>query len=163
MSPSNAAGGRSQPERRPNAARQLADHRGLRLPGALLLAAGLTLLGASVDAETASPSDSTLRTLFTVCFALGGLAAILLVHRERTGSVVIALPILYGLAAALSGALYAQRNSETIVKEGGLDAVTSLVTHAPTLLAVTGIAALLAYLRRSAGRRPTTRRPTTRG
>lgn len=132
----------------------LADRRGLTTPGAVVLAGALTLVGAVADAETAAPSDATLRTLFTICFGVGSLAAVLLAHRERARAVVVAVPLLYALAALLGGLIYAHRNAEGLFKQGGLDAVTSLVTHAPTLLVVTGLGALIAYLRRRATRLP---------
>lgn len=134
-----------------------ADHRGLSLVAALTLAGVLTGLGAVADAELAAPSDATLRTLFTACFAVGVLLAAFFVRRERAGSVVVAAPIYYALAALVGGAIYAHRNAQSVLKEGALDAVTSMVTHAPTLLVVTALAALLAWLRRRAGqpaRRP---------
>ncbi|MHB2022830.1 MAG: hypothetical protein ACYCO3_05820 [Mycobacteriales bacterium] len=57
-----------------------------------------------------------------------------------------------GAGRTRRGAVFAHRNAVSVCKEGALDAVTSMVTHAPTLLVVTGLAAGLAYLRRPAAR-----------
>jgi hypothetical protein len=165
--PPGPAGASGRPEARgfsrpsdqpaPRGSAAAAGPRGLSLRGALLLAGAFSLVSAVVDAETAGPSDSTLRTLFTVCFGLGGILAALAVHRDRGWSVVVAIPILYALAAAVSGGIYAERNSLSLVKEGGLDGLTSLVTHAPTLLVVTLIAGLLAAIRRGRANRARSR------
>jgi hypothetical protein len=157
-----AAGFTRQVGREPEPRRVvLADRRGLTVPGAVIAASVLTLLGTVVDATSASPGDATLRNLFTICFVAAGAIGVVLVHRERAMRVVIALPILYAVAALVGGEIYASRWGGTAVKTAVLDAVTSMVTHAPTLLVLVVGGGLLAGLRRGAARRAS-RRPASR-
>lgn len=131
----------------------LADRRGLTWPGALTATSVLILAGAVVDAVSASGGDATLRSLFTICFVVAAALGIALVHRERAMGIVVALPILYALAAVIGGEIYANRSGGSVIRTAGLDATTSMVTHAPTLLVVVVVGGLLAGLRRAAARR----------
>jgi hypothetical protein len=115
--------------------------------GAVVLALGLTVFGAVVDGLAASATDETLRTLFTLCFVLGGVLATVLVHRERVQVPVVATPLVYAVAAGVGGVLHAQDFDGSLIKTALPDAVTTMATHAPTLLILTACLAVLAVLR----------------
>jgi len=141
---------------------RLADRRGLTGAGAVVLAIGLTLFGAVIDAGTGPTSQASLRTLFTFCFVVGCLLAVLLVRRDQVGPVLVAIPLAYGAGCLFSGAIHASRAQDSVLKSGLIDGVTSLATRAPSLLIVLLIALLLATVRIRSGR-GSLRRPSQPG
>ena len=127
------------------------DRRGLTATGAVLLALALGLVGAVVDVKT----GSGLRTVFSVCFVTGSVLAALLVHREDLLAAVSMPPLTYCVLALIGGAISSAAGSGSLVKRQGLELLTDLVVHAPVLFLATGLAMVIAVVRRRTASRHT--------
>lgn len=120
------------------------DRRGLTATGAVLLALLLGFVGAVVDVKT----GSGLRTLFSVCFLTGSVLAALTVHREDLLAAVTMPPLTYCVLALAGGAVGSAAGSGSLLKRQGLELLTDLVVHAPVLFLATGLALVIAVVRR---------------
>jgi hypothetical protein len=126
-----------------------ADRRGLTAAGAVAVALVLGLAGGAYDVLT----GPGLRAVFAVCFIAGcGLAA-LLVHREDLRAAVVMPPLVYVVLALVGGAVERTIGSGSFLTRQVLELVNALVLGAPVLLAATGLAFVIALVRRLSGRR----------
>ena len=133
---------------RPHSSTRVADARGLTATGAVAVALGLSTLGAIVDVVT----GSGLRATFAVLFVAGSALAAYKVHREDLLAAVVIPPLVY-----VSLAFAANLGSRTTVggswvKQQVLELLAALITKAPALLIGTGLAAVIALVRRAAFR-----------
>ena len=110
----------------------------------MLLALVVGLAGAVIDVKT----GSGLRTVFSVCFVTGSVLAALLVHREDLLAAVSMPPLTYCVLAVIGGAVGSAAGSGSLVKRQGLEVLTDLVLHAPVLFLATGLALVVAIVRR---------------
>ena len=135
---------RSRPDHPPAADAHVADRRGLTVAGAVSLALLLGFLGAAIDVNT----GSGLRTGFAICFIAGSALAALLVHREDVKATVVMPPLTYCVLALIGAALGHTQAAGSFVKNQGLELVSALILGAPVLYAGTGLALLIALVRR---------------
>jgi hypothetical protein len=127
---------------------RLADSRGLTAAGAAAVALGVGAAGAVVDVVT----GSGLRTAFAVLFVLGCAVAAYKVHREDLFATVVIPPLAY-VALAVAANLGAKSTvGGSFLKQQVLELLASLITKAPALLIATGLAALIALIRRTSAR-----------
>ena len=123
----------------------IADRRGLTATGAVAVALGFGIVGAVIDVMT----GSGLRTTFAVLFVLGAAVAAYKVHREDLLAAVVIPPLAY-VALAFAANLGTQSTvGGSFLKQQVLELLAELVTKAPTLLLATGLAAVIALVRRS--------------
>ena len=115
--------------------------RGLTGTSAVLLALGLSLLGAGFDLL----GGRTLDIGFAVCFVVGCLVAACAVQRRSLKTVLFAPPLLYA-AVALGTDLVAGTVPRTIARQG-IELVTVMVLGAPALLAAVCLVVLVVLLR----------------
>ncbi len=123
------------------------DRRGLTATGAVALALLLGLLGGAFDVVT----GPGLREVFAVSFVAGcGLAA-LTVHREDLLAAVVMPPLVYVVLVLLGGVIERTASSGSFLVQQAIELVNALVVGAPVLLAATGLAVLVALVRRRRG------------
>ncbi|MCY7364501.1 MAG: hypothetical protein LH469_04190 [Frankiaceae bacterium] len=123
------------------------DRRGLTATGAVALALLLGLLGGAFDVVT----GPGLREVFAVSFVAGcGLAA-LTVHREDLLAAVVMPPLVYVVLVLLGGVIERTASSASFLVQQAIELVNALVVGAPVLLAATGLALLVALVRRKRG------------
>lgn len=129
----------------------IADRRGLTATGAVAVALGFGAAGAVIDVVT----GSGLRTTFAVMFVIGCALAAYKVHREDLFAAVVIPPLAY--VALAIGANLGSRTTVggSFLKQQVLELLAALITKAPALLLATGLAAVIALVRRSAFRRKT--------
>lgn len=127
----------------------VADRRGLTAVGAAALAITFGAAGGLVDVLT----GPGLRTVFAVCFVVGCALAALTVHREDLTASVVMPPLVYVLLALVAGAFSQTVGTGSLLTRQALELATSLFLGAPVLLTATGLAALIAVVRRLFGRR----------
>ena len=120
------------------------DRRGLTATGAVVLALAVGLLGAVIDIKT----GSGLRTVFSVSFVTGSVLAALLVHREDLVAAVSMPPLTYCVLALVGGAVGTTATTGSLLKRQGLQVLSDLVVHAPVLFLATGLALVIALVRR---------------
>lgn len=121
------------------------DDRGLTATGAVAVAVGAGVLGATIDVLT----GEGLRTTFAVLFVLGCAVAAYKVHREDLAAAVVIPPLAY-VALAFAAALgRASGVGGSWVTQQILELFAALVLGAPALLLATGAAALVAGARRA--------------
>lgn len=125
----------------------------LTAAGGVMLATGAGLFGAVIDVLT----GAGLRTLFSLFFIAGCVAAAALVRRHDLLATVVLPPLVYLLIALLTAAVEISGAAGSWVAREAFEAGTSLVVHAPTLVVATGLAAAVAWFRAKAGRVPTAR------
>ncbi len=128
----------------------VADRRGLTAVGAASVAIALGSIGGLVDVLT----GPGLRTAFAVCFIVGCAIAALTVHREDLFASVVMPPLVYVLLALVAGAFSQTVAVGSMLTRQVLELASSLFLGAPVLLTATGVAAVIAVLRGSLGRRP---------
>lgn len=115
--------------------------RGLSGAAAVLLALGVSLLGAGFDLL----GGRTLGVGFAVCFVVGCLVAACAVRQRSLKTVVFAPPLLYA-AVALGVGLLMGTVPRTVTRQG-IELVTVLVLGAPALLAAVSLVVLVMLLR----------------
>jgi len=115
--------------------------RGLAPAAAVLLALGVSLLGAGVDLV----AGRTLGLGFGVCLAVGCLLAACAVQRRGLKTVLFAPPLLYA-AVALGVGLLTGSVPRTVTRQV-IELVTVLILGAPALLAAVALVALVVLLR----------------
>ena len=125
------------------AAAPVADSRGLTAAGAVVVALVLGVVGATYDVAT----GSGLGTAFAVCFVAGCAIAALRVHREDLVAAVVMPPLVYLLLALLSGLAERDVSSGGFVTSQALELFNALVLGAPTLMAATAAAGVVAAAR----------------
>lgn len=128
----------------------VADRRGLTATGAVAVAVGAGVAGATIDVLT----GAGLRTVFAVFFALGCTAAAYKVHREDLAAAVVIPPLVYVALAFAAGVGRASGVGGSFLTQQVLELFTALVLGAPALLLATGSAGLVAGLRWTASRTP---------
>jgi len=122
---------------------QVGDQRGLTATGAVAVALGSGVLGATVDVTT----GAGLRTIFAVLFTLGCAVAAYKVHSEDLAAAVVIPPLAYltlAFTAALGRASGVGGNG---VSQAVLELFSALVRSAPALLLATASAGLVAGFR----------------
>lgn len=124
------------------------DSRGLTAAGAAAVAIGFGIVGGVIDVAT----GEGLRAAFAIAFVLGCAVAAYKVHREDLFASVVIPPLAY--VALAVGANLGSRTTigGSFVKQQVLELLTALVTKAPALLVATGLAAVIALMRRAAAR-----------
>jgi hypothetical protein len=124
---------------------RLVDPRGLTAAGAVAVALGFGLVGGLIDVMT----GTGLRAAFAVLFVLGSVVAAYKVHREDLFAAVVIPPLAYVALAVLANLTSHTTLGGSFVKQQLLELMTSLVTKAPALLVATGLAAVVAAVRRA--------------
>lgn len=119
------------------------DARGLTASGAIAVALGAGLVGATIDVLT----GAGLRTVFAVFFVLGCTAAAYKVHREDLGAAVVIPPLAYVALAFAAGVGRASGVGGSFITQQVLELFSALVLGAPALLLATGSAGLVAGFR----------------
>ena len=122
----------------------VADRRGLTATGAVTIALLLGFVGAAIDVNT----GSGLRTVFAICFIAGSALAALLVHQEDLKATVVMPPLTYCVLALIGAAIGHTQAAGSFAKRQGLELVSALILGAPVLYAATGLALLIALVRR---------------
>jgi hypothetical protein len=130
------------------AAPHLADARGLTAAGAVAVALGFGLVGGLIDVLT----GHGLRVTFAVLFVLGCAVAAYKVHREDLLAAVVIPPLAYVALAVAANVTTHTTLGGSFVKQQVLELMTALVTKAPALLVATGVAAVIAVVRRASFR-----------
>jgi len=130
------------------------DARGLTATGAIAVALGAGVLGATIDVLT----GSGLRTVFAIFFALGCTAAAYKVHREDLAAAVVIPPLVYMALTFSAGVGRASGAGGSFLTQQVLELFSALVLGAPALLLATGSAGLVAGLRWAAMRSTTPQR-----
>ena len=124
---------------------RIGDTRGLTATGAVAVALGFGALGAVIDVVT----GSGLRTTFAVLFVVGSAVAAYKVHREDLLAAVVIPPLVY-VALAFAANLGSRTTvGGSWVKQQVLELVAALIMKAPALLIATGLAAVIALVRRA--------------
>ncbi len=123
----------------------VADRRGLTAAGAVTLALVLGLLGAFIDVNT----GVGLGTAFAVLFVAGSGLGALLAHREDVLATVVAPPLTYCVLALIGAAIGHTEAAGSFVTQQALELVSALILGAPTLYAATGLALVVALVRRT--------------
>ena len=126
--------------------RLFGDSRGLTAAGAATLALCAGALGGAVDVVT----GEGLRAVFAVAFVLGCALGAYKVHREDLLAAVTIPPLAYVALAVAANVGTRTTLGGSFLKQQALELMTDLVTKAPTLLVATGLAALIALVRRFA-------------
>lgn len=127
----------------------IADRRGLTATGAVAVALGFGAVGGVIDVVT----GAGLRTTFAVLFVLGCALAAYKVHHEDLLAAVVIPPLAY-VALAIAANLGAKTTVDgSFLKQQVLELLAALVTKAPALLVATGVAAVIALVRRSSAPR----------
>ncbi|HVE99369.1 MAG TPA: DUF6542 domain-containing protein [Mycobacteriales bacterium] len=130
------------------------DERGLTATGAVAVAVGAGLAGATIDVLT----GSGLRTVFAVLFVLGCAIAAYKVHREDLLAAVVIPPLAYVALAFMAALGRASGVGGSFITQQILELFAALVLGAPALLTATGAAGAVAGLRwlalRGAGTSP---------
>ena len=152
---SQSAGDDVAPERQDHhlhlpAGAHVADRRGLTAMGAVTIGLAIGLVGAVIDVET----GRGLRTVFAVCFITGSALAALLAHREDLRATVVMPPLLYCVLALVGAAIGQTAPPGGFVKQNALELVSSLIEGAPVLYLATGLALVIALVRRRTAPRP---------
>lgn len=127
----------------------VADRRGLTATGAVCIALGLGLAGATYDVLT----GPGLRLVFALAFVTGCALSALLVHREDLKAAVVMPPLVYVVLAFIGGALERTSGAGSFLTTQALEMASALVLGAPVLLAATGASLLIAAVRTLSGRR----------
>lgn len=128
---------------------------GLTAAGAVVVAVGLGLLGAVIDVLT----GPGLRTVFSVLFVLGCALAAFLARRSALLATVVMPPLVYLLVILVAAGFEAVGTSSSWLNQQILEAGTSLVIHAPTLIVATLAAVVVAAIR-AARHAPAPRQPS---
>ena len=128
----------------------VADRRGLTAMGAVAIGLTIGLIGAVIDVET----GRGLRTVFAICFITGSALAALLAHREDLRATVIMPPLTYCVLALVGAAIGRTASAGGFVKQNALELVSSLIQGAPVLYAATGLALVIALIRKRTAPRP---------
>lgn len=123
----------------------VADRRGLTAAGAVTLALVLGLLGAFIDVNTGVGLGAAFAVLFVAGSGLGALLA----HREDLLATVVAPPLTYCVLALVGAAIGRTQAAGSFVTQQALELVSALILGAPTLYAATGLALLVALVRRA--------------
>ncbi len=113
--------------------------------GAVTLALALGLVGAFVDVNT----GVGLGTAFAVLFVTGSGLGALLAHREDLLATVVAPPLTYCVLALIGAAIGNTAVAGSFVTQQALELVSALILGAPTLYAATGLALVIALVRRT--------------
>ncbi|HVE63276.1 MAG TPA: DUF6542 domain-containing protein [Mycobacteriales bacterium] len=121
----------------------MGDARGLTATGAVAVALGAGVVGATVDALT----GSGLRTVFALFFALGCAAAAYKVHREDLAAAVVIPPLAYVAITFAASAGQASGVGGGFLTQQVLELSSALVLGAPALLLATCAAGSIAGLR----------------
>ena len=124
------------------------DSRGLTATGAIAVALGAGVLGATIDVLT----GPGLRTVFAIFFALGCTVAAYKVHREDLGAAVVIPPLVYMALTFAAGLGRASGVGGSVLTQQVLELFSALVLGAPALLLAPGSAGLVAGLRWAAMR-----------
>jgi len=122
----------------------VADQRGLTAMGAAAIALALGLVGAFIDVKT----GPGLRAVFAVTFVTGSALAALLVHREDLVAAVFIPPFTYCALAVIGGFLGSTRVAGSFATKSGVALLDALILRAPVLFAATGVALLIAVVRK---------------
>lgn len=131
----------------------------LTAAGGVTVALGLGLFGAVIDVLT----GPGLRTVFGICFIAGCIAAAAFVRRQDLLAAVVLPPLVYLLIALLASGVEIVGAAGSWFTRETLEASTALIVNAPTLIAATALAALVAGYRHMATRhQPVGRVPTAR-
>jgi len=131
----------------PLPAASVGDRRGLTASGAVALALVLGVLGGAVDVLT----GPGLREVFAISFVVGCVLAAVTVHREDLLAAVVMPPLVYVVLVLLGGAVERTASSGSFVVQQAVELVNALVLGAPVLLLATGLALLVAVVRRRRG------------
>ncbi len=123
----------------------VADRRGLTATGAVAIALAFGVVGAVIDVNT----GRSLRTVFAVFFIVGCALAALLAHREDLKATVVMPPLVYCVLALIGAALGRTQAAGSFVKTQALELVSALILGAPVLYAATGLALVIALVRRA--------------
>ncbi len=123
----------------------VADRRGLTATGAVAIALAFGFVGAVIDVNT----GRSLRTVFAVFFIVGCALAALLAHREDLKATVVMPPLVYCVLALIGAALGRTQAAGSFVKTQALELVSALILGAPVLYAATGLALVIALVRRT--------------
>jgi len=126
---------------------RIGDRRGLTALGAVGLALALALIGGTLDVLT----GPGLRTVFAITFVAGSALAAWLVRRQDLRVAVIMPPLVYVTVALLGGAMENVGEPGSFLTQQALELANALVLGAPVLLVATGLAVLIAVLRRARG------------
>ncbi len=123
------------------------DRRGLTATGAVALALALGVIGGAFDVLT----GPGLREVFAISFVAGCVLAAVTVHREDLLTAVIMPPLVYVVLVLLGGAVERTASSRSFVVQQAIELVNALLLGAPVLLLATGLALLVAVVRRRRG------------
>ncbi len=139
---------------------------GLTAAGAIVIAVGLGLVGGVIDVVT----GSGLGTVFSVCFVAGCALAAVLARRSALRATVVMPPLVYLLVTVVAAGVEATGTGSSWLNQQVLEAGTSLVIHAPTLVIAVLVAVVVAAVRNAAAKQagsPVARRvphrPASRG
>jgi hypothetical protein len=123
----------------------IGDRRGLTATGAVAVAIGSGVVGGAIDVWT----GAGLRATFAVCFVLGCAFAAYKVHREDLLAAVVIPPLAYVALAVAANLGSHSTAGGSFLKQQVLELLAALVTKAPALLVATGLAAVIAAVRRA--------------
>lgn len=127
------------------ASRSIGDRHGLTATGAVAVALLLGLAGGTVDVIT----GPGLREVFAVSFVAGCAIAALTVHREDLVAAVVMPPLVYVVLVLLGGVVERTAAGGSFVTQQAIELLNALLLGAPVLLAATGLALVVALVRRS--------------
>ncbi len=128
-----------------HASLSIGDRRGLTATGAVAVALLLGLAGGTVDVLT----GPGLREVFAVSFVAGCVIAALTVHREDLAAAVVMPPLVYVLLVLIGGIVERTASGGSFVTQQAVELFNALVIGAPVLLAATGLALVVALVRRT--------------
>jgi hypothetical protein len=111
--------------------------------GGVAVALGAGLFGAVIDVMT----GPGLRTVFAVFFVIGCVTAAAMVRRHDLLAAVVLPPLVYLAIALVAAGIEISGTAGSWLTRETLEASTSLVLHAPTLIIATALAAIVAGVR----------------
>lgn len=123
------------------------DRRGLTAGGAVAVALLLGVVGGAVDVLT----GPGLREVFAISFVVGCVIAALTVHREDLLAAVVMPPLVYVVLVLLGGLVERTASTGSWLTQQAIELVNALVLGAPVLLTATGLALVVALVRRRRG------------
>jgi hypothetical protein len=123
----------------------VADKRGLTATGAVALAVAFGLVGVVIDLQT----GQGLRRAFEITFVGGTALAAWLVHREDLKAAVVVAPYTYCALALVSGVFDHPTRTGSVFKQSAVALLDALVLNAPVLYLATGLALVIALVRRA--------------
>ena len=125
----------------------MGDRRGLTAGGAVAVAILLGVVGGAVDVLT----GPGLREVFEISFVVGCVIAALTVHREDLLAAVVMPPLVYVVLVLLGGLVERTASTGSWLTQQAIELVNALVLGAPVLLTATGLALVVALVRRRRG------------